>query len=530
MCELEDDVGAEFTLHDAPNHSDRKIIAGVVEPTKNMELTLLGASTGEKTATVTDINKEDEFGGVDFAGLIKMRSSRPLVDGDSGSPCLYKVREGVYKMVGILFGINSLNSQVAWAFPASAAERELDITFGHRPPVANAGPDQTVDPGATVTLDGSGSTDPKGGALTYRWDQAPGVGGGRIDLSDPTAVSPTFTAPSSRAALTFQLTVSDGTVSSTDTVDIVVNRAPIANAGPNQTVNTGVMVTLDGSGSSDPDGDTLSYSWEQPAGPSRALSSTSVASPTFTAPLNPTTLTFKLTVTDLHGASDSDTVTVTIREPETWGSWRDTGKRRGSGQNREKEQMRTSNHGNRQTRWVSDPEPETWGSWSRTGRTRGSAQNRESEESRTSSYGNRQTRWVSDPESETWGSWSRTGRTRGSAQNREAEESRTSSYGNRQTRWVSDPESETWGSWSRTGRTRGSAQNRESEESRTSSYGNRQTRWVADPEPEPETWGLWSDTGRTRGNEEEGFEKEQQRISNYGNTQTRWVVDWTFGG
>ena len=203
MCELEDDVTAEFILHDAPNHSDRKIIAGVVEPTENMELTMLGASTGEKTATVTDINREDEFGGVQFAGLIKMRSSRPLVDGDSGSPCLYRVREGVYKMVGILFGINLLNSQVAWAFPASAAERELGITFGHRPPVANAGPNQTVNPGATVTLDGSGSTDPEEDTLTYRWEQAPGVGGGRIDLSDPTAVSPTFTAPSSPAALTF---------------------------------------------------------------------------------------------------------------------------------------------------------------------------------------------------------------------------------------------------------------------------------------------------------------------------------------
>ncbi|MCY3542781.1 MAG: hypothetical protein OXH22_01865 [Chloroflexi bacterium] len=81
MCELEDGVAAEFTLHDSPEHTDRKIIAGVMEPTKGMELTLLGARTGEKTATVLDINQDDgDFLGLRFDGLIE-DARQPLPGG-----------------------------------------------------------------------------------------------------------------------------------------------------------------------------------------------------------------------------------------------------------------------------------------------------------------------------------------------------------------------------------------------------------------------------------------------------------------
>ena len=92
-----------------------------------------------------------------------------------------------------------------------------------------------------------------------------------------------------------------------------VNRPPTANAGPAQTVAPGASVTLDASGSTDPDGDSLTYSWEQPTGPSVTLSSTPAASPTFTAPSSATTLTFRVTVTDSRGGSDSDTVTVRVQ-------------------------------------------------------------------------------------------------------------------------------------------------------------------------------------------------------------------------
>ena len=90
-------------------------------------------------------------------------------------------------------------------------------------PTADAGDDQSVSKGATVTLDGSGSTPVTTGAtLTYAWTQTDSSGY-TVTLDDATAVQPTFTAPSAAATLTFQLTVTeDGVGSANDDVTITV--------------------------------------------------------------------------------------------------------------------------------------------------------------------------------------------------------------------------------------------------------------------------------------------------------------------
>jgi len=85
------------------------------------------------------------------------------------------------------------------------------------------------------------------------------------------------------------------------------NHAPVAVVGPDQTVSGGASVTLDGSGSSDPDGDAITYKWTQTAGTAVTLSSTTAQKPTFTAP-NPTaatTLAFSLVVTDSKGLASA---------------------------------------------------------------------------------------------------------------------------------------------------------------------------------------------------------------------------------
>lgn len=88
------------------------------------------------------------------------------------------------------------------------------------------------------------------------------------------------------------------------------NLGPTANAGQNQSVIFGSLVTLNGSASADPDGTIESYQWSQTAGTSVELSSMTEAVVTFTAPSSQDSLSFTLTVTDNEGATSSATAFV----------------------------------------------------------------------------------------------------------------------------------------------------------------------------------------------------------------------------
>lgn len=157
-------------------------------------------------------------------------------------------------------------------------------------PVAKAGANQNVVVGTSVTLDGTASTDANGDSLTYKWSLLYKPTGSLASLASASSSKPTFTAD---AVGTFvvSLIVNDGqadsaTVSSTTVIAEALNAAPVANAGPAQTVLIGATVTLTGAASSDANADKLTYKWvltTRPTGSTASLSSTSVVSPTFIA-------------------------------------------------------------------------------------------------------------------------------------------------------------------------------------------------------------------------------------------------------
>jgi hypothetical protein len=185
----------------------------------------------------------------------------------------------------------------------------------NQPPTANAGPNQAVATGATVTLAGSG-TDSDGTIASYAWTQ---IAGSPVTLNGANTATASFVMPVAPAGTVFgfQLTVTDNVGAlGTATVSITVaaNQPPTANAGPAQTANEGATVTLTGSGT-DPDGTIASYTWVQTAGPTVALTNANTATATFTAPAvtADTVLTFALTVTDNNGGTATATTNVTVR-------------------------------------------------------------------------------------------------------------------------------------------------------------------------------------------------------------------------
>jgi hypothetical protein len=172
---------------------------------------------------------------------------------------------------------------------------------------ANAGPDQTVVIGATVTLEGSAA----GGTAPYTYAWTPTTG-----LSSAAAAQPTFT-PTTVGTITFTLTVTDAN-GATATDDVVVtvtttNPTLVASAGADKTAAVGVGVALDGSATGG-DGN-YTYSWS----PATGLSNASVANPTYT-PTAEGAATFTLTVTDGEGQTDTDDVAVTVSSATTLSS------------------------------------------------------------------------------------------------------------------------------------------------------------------------------------------------------------------
>jgi hypothetical protein len=189
------------------------------------------------------------------------------------------------------------------------------VGTANEPPTASAGPSQTVRPGSTVHLDGSGSFDDNtpSSLLQYAWSFSLVPAGSQAALVGANTISPSF-VPDVPGTYAIQLVVTDqeGLSSTPSIVTVGENVAPSADAGLDQLVIVGAVVDLNGSGS-DPDGDTLSYAWAltgMPAGSTAQPHNPTSAQTTFIPDL-PGVYTASLTVSDFLGAGEPDTVQMT---------------------------------------------------------------------------------------------------------------------------------------------------------------------------------------------------------------------------
>jgi hypothetical protein len=184
------------------------------------------------------------------------------------------------------------------------------------PPTAVAGADRTVRPGSAVTLDGSASTDDvtAGANLGYAWSLTTRPAGSAAALKAATTSTPSFLAdlPGTYIA---QLVVTDedGLASPADPVTVIGNAAPTAAAQASATiVRIGTPVLLQGTGSTDPENDSLTYQWTliaRPVGSAAALTNASSVQAGLVPDL-PGEYRVTLTVSDALGAGPPASLTI----------------------------------------------------------------------------------------------------------------------------------------------------------------------------------------------------------------------------
>ena len=150
-----------------------------------------------------------------------------------------------------------------------AASADGRRSAANTPPTCDAGADVAVDLGNAATIDASGSSDPDGDTITYRWKFSKVATGSTLISNDidNRDTATTFFTPDVLGTYVAYVTCDDGLSTSFDTVSVTAedptNNAPVADASSSDSSGIiGASVTLDGTASSDADGDTLTYRWK----------------------------------------------------------------------------------------------------------------------------------------------------------------------------------------------------------------------------------------------------------------------------
>ena len=180
--------------------------------------------------------------------------------------------------------------------------------FNHRP-IAIAGADQLMNPGNLANLNASESYDQDGEIETYSWTQ---LLGSPIDIEFSDSVFAQFIVPEEGFVDVQLLVVDNEGKSGKDTVRFVINQPPTSNAGGDQGVGYSEVVLLDGSESTDENGEISSFLWEQLGGEAVSIFSADQEVATFYSPATEGSLSFVLSVFDEQGLGDKDTTNIFV--------------------------------------------------------------------------------------------------------------------------------------------------------------------------------------------------------------------------
>ncbi|MDP9372644.1 MAG: Ig-like domain repeat protein [Chloroflexota bacterium] len=305
------------------------------EPGASAPLNQTVNKAGTTTALSSSLNPSNAGQAVTFTATVSSAAGTPggqvtFKDGGAtlGAGALDASGRATLTTAALTSGARSITAVYAGGsnFGGSAsAVLTQTVIDPNRPPTANAGPDQAVEEGATVTLDGGGSTDPDGDPLTYSWSRVGGAGPA-VTLSSTTAARPTF-ATTDDGAYLFRLTVSDGTGgTATDDVRIVVTNtsprvATLTLSAPSIAENG--TVALDGAFTDPGAGDAHSVTIDWGDGSSPTTLSLAAGARSFDGaahqyldddpsgtPADAYTIT--VTVTDDEGGSGAKTTSLTV--------------------------------------------------------------------------------------------------------------------------------------------------------------------------------------------------------------------------
>jgi hypothetical protein len=309
-----------YSISPDSNYHIRDVQVDGVSVGAKSSYTFLNVTTSHTITAFFDINTYMITASSTTNGSILPFGSVPVVHGDSQTFTIAAAPG--YSIAEVVVDDSSMGAVTSYSFTNIVANHTISASFDleNQAPIADAGPDQSVESGVVVSLRGSNSIDLDDGIASFLWEQ---VSGPPVELVVET-IEPdaAFVAPaveSNGESLTFELTVTDyGGLQSTDTCIVNVswvNIPPVSDSGAEQTVDEGTTVTLDGSKSSDADDGIALHLWKQVSGIPVTLSDTTAIQSSFTAPKGITkkeSLEFNLTVEDGGGLQSSDSCVVSV--------------------------------------------------------------------------------------------------------------------------------------------------------------------------------------------------------------------------